>query len=730
MTDVFGTEISPISRDARLRAAAYAGVLAAYWAAAGRDPLTPLQLVLFAAAGAWSLGFEHRFRKPFFSSPAKIGLIAVGSAIFVAFLTGNLRGTGDHFAGSISKFLFWNAIVFVLSRNKSEYDLWTLAIIELSLFMIAGAFVQPPEFLPLLVGAAGCFLYVFQRLAVLRCGPSGEAERGGLGLLVWTLLLSLEIGALIFVAFPRDTFRGHRFAGPGTRKPGAPEGEPVATHGARSGVPLDAEFMTLTSLERLKIDPRPVLRVRITDATDPQSGPVPPSETPYLRGAILDTYGNGRWERRFRKEERRDEDDRRIDGWTTLDRRPAPGRLIARQRIVTTGLSGDLSFCLPEPLRVEWKEARYDPEGIVFFAQPPREKVEYQIDSVLPLGEAGQLAGTEVEDSPGRYLQVPEGLTDLRRLARTLTEGLDGRVHARAARLRDHLMRDGGFAYRLDPFVPAEGRDPVEHFLFSRKQGFCTHFATALALLCRAAGVPARVATGFQLHSPQEDGSFLVKSSDAHAWVEVWFGPGWGWRAFDATPESGRGPGVPPPGDPVATLEKGRKPEEPFGPAGRWDRFVVEFDPALQGEALRDAARAVAMALSAAGRFLAAPRVAGAIAAAALLAGIVYLLLPRRQRNRLRQIAARFREPTRVNFYRDLLWALSLRGCRKPASMTGLEFAREATARLGDAGIGFVTEKFYQARYRGTPPTPDELRRIDEVIARLLKPAQGIPGHP
>ncbi|MBI3857701.1 MAG: hypothetical protein HY293_18625, partial [Planctomycetes bacterium] len=69
--------ISPLSRDRRIRLAAYAGMLAAYLAAVKSDPLTPFQLAFFLAAAGWSLAVEHRFRKPFFSAPIKIGLIAV-----------------------------------------------------------------------------------------------------------------------------------------------------------------------------------------------------------------------------------------------------------------------------------------------------------------------------------------------------------------------------------------------------------------------------------------------------------------------------------------------------------------------------------------------------------------------------------------------------------------------------------------------------------------------------
>lgn len=713
-------EIAPISRDRRARAAAYAGALSAYLAAAHGDPFTPFQVALFAAAAAWSLAFEARFRRFFFSSPIKIGLIVVGSAIFVAFVTGSAHGSGAQFANSVARFLFWNVVVFVLSRNKSEYDLWTLAIIELSLFMISGAFIQPPAFVPLLLASAGCFLYTFQRVAVLRCGPAGEADRGGLGLTLWTLLFVLEAGAVVFIAFPRKIFREDpkKEGRKEERLPAPPPGDPVATGGERTGIPRQSEFMTLTHFERLKVDSRPVLRIRITT---PDGRPVPPEQTLYLRGAVLDTYENGRWRASFDRQERRDADDGAEDGWTTVERHPPAGRPTVLQHIRATPLAGDLSFSLPDPVRVRWREARYDPAGILFFPAPPRELSEYDVESALmPMDVPRVPRGSP---APPRYLQFPDGLEPVRELARKL-EAREDRLHAKVSSFVRYLMRNG-FSYKLGPFAPAGGKDPVEHFL-EKREGTCVHYASALALLCRAAGVPARIATGFQLSDPQEDGTFLVRNSDAHAWVEVWFGPEHGWRAYDATPPESRAPG--PLGDPVATVEGKKGGDAPPNSPSRWDRFIVDFNPAIQVKTAREALRAVAGAALSTLRFLVSASVAATLAALAAVAALAYLLLPVRQKNRLRQIASGFREPTSVDFYRDFLWVLARRGLRKAPWLTAVEFATQARQRFDDPGIDFVTDRFCLARYRATPPTPEERRRIDEIIERLRTSRPREPG--
>ena len=717
-------EITPISRDARVRLAAYAGMLCAYLAAVKNDPLTPFQLVFFGLAAAWSLGFEHRFRRPFFSPPIKIALIALGAAIFVVFVAGNVGGTTEHFANSIARFLFWNAIVFVLSRNKSEYDLWTLAIIELSLFMISGSFVQPPLFVPFLLASVTCLLYTFQRTALLRCGAAGEQQKGAWTVTGLTLMLVLEAAALLFIAFPRGAFRSDKPPDL-SRLEGSPPppGEPVATSGERTGIPKNPQYLDLTSYEKLKSEPRPVLRLRVRDLKDK---PVSPELTLYLRGAVHDTYENGKWKASFRKQDRHDAQDGRQDGWTELEKSPPPGRLIVRQQIVTKGLAGDLSFALPDPVRVQLPRAKYDASGTLFFASPPTDTIEYFVESAL-MPQDVPTSRKSAPPPPAPYLQLPPGLDLVRETARKQTEGVGAdQVHAKVSRLLQYLRRNG-FAYKLDAFVPAEGKDPAEHFL-QKRAGYCTHFATALALMCRASGVPARVATGFQLHDPGVDGSFLVRNSDAHAWVEVWFGPEHGWRSYDATPDHEPGPAPPAEGAAVASLDLKKPGEKDKEGPGRWDDFILSYDPKVQSEALGQAMTAVADALGAAGRAVASPVALGGLIGGIVIAVVAYLFLPKSQRHRLRQVFAGFRDQASVDFYRDFLWALSRRGIRKHPALTPREFAGQVRLTVKEEGIDFVTDKFYEAKYRGTPPTADERRRIEDVIQRLLRrPQKPVP---
>ena len=129
-------------------------------------------------------------------------------------------------------------------------------------------------------------------------------------------------------------------------------------------------------------------------------------------------------------------------------------------------------------------------------------------------------------------LQLPRGFNArTRRLAQEWAGslGTDAAIVQRALR----YFREEGFVYTLEP--PLLGRDSVDEFLFGSKRGFCEHYASSFVFLMRAAGLPARVVTGYQGGDINPvDQYMIVRQSDAHAWAEVWL-KGRGWVRFDPT---------------------------------------------------------------------------------------------------------------------------------------------------------------------------------------------------
>jgi hypothetical protein len=95
-------------------------------------------------------------------------------------------------------------------------------------------------------------------------------------------------------------------------------------------------------------------------------------------------------------------------------------------------------------------------------------------------------------------------------------------------------LRSSRFTYDTEVGAPPIGQDPLSYFLFDSRRGYCVHFASAMAVLARAAGLPARVAGGY-VTGTLVNGAYQVTGKDAHTWPEIFFA-GTGWVPFEPTP--------------------------------------------------------------------------------------------------------------------------------------------------------------------------------------------------
>jgi len=174
------------------------------------------------------------------------------------------------------------------------------------------------------------------------------------------------------------------------------------------------------------------------------------------------------------------------------------------------------------------ERARLTFDGQLLAGQPVRTRLRYDVKSVINPAPRP----TEPRGALARALRLPPGFNP-----RTLE--LAAGWHAASASDAEILargldfMRNGRFSYTLEPALL--GSDSVDEFLFQTKEGFCEHFASSFAFLMRAAGVPARVVTGYQGGDLNPvDQIITVRQSDAHAWTEV-FIEGRGWVQVDPT---------------------------------------------------------------------------------------------------------------------------------------------------------------------------------------------------
>jgi transglutaminase-like putative cysteine protease len=159
----------------------------------------------------------------------------------------------------------------------------------------------------------------------------------------------------------------------------------------------------------------------------------------------------------------------------------------------------------------------------------------YRADSLVPVfGEAdlraaGQGYPAWVVDA---YLELPDTVPDrVLALARDLT-ATEPTPYDRALAIERYLRQ---FPYTLDLPAPPVDQDLVDYFLFDVRRGYCDYYASAMVVLARAAGLPARLVTGYATGTYDEAESQVVVTQDqAHTWVDVYF-PGYGWVEFEPT---------------------------------------------------------------------------------------------------------------------------------------------------------------------------------------------------
>jgi protein-glutamine gamma-glutamyltransferase len=135
------------------------------------------------------------------------------------------------------------------------------------------------------------------------------------------------------------------------------------------------------------------------------------------------------------------------------------------------------------------------------------------------------------------YLQLPALDPRVRSLA-TQIAGSSANNFDQAAAVEKYLRTHYGYTLQLPRTSTS---DPLANFLFERRQGHCEYFASAMTVMLRTLGIPARVVNGFRSDEFNDlTANYVVRAKDAHAWVEAFF-PGYGWQTFDPTPAGNAG---------------------------------------------------------------------------------------------------------------------------------------------------------------------------------------------
>ena len=210
---------------------------------------------------------------------------------------------------------------------------------------------------------------------------------------------------------------------------------------------------------------------------------------------------------------------------------------------------GRLLYAAGEPLAADrpYRALLRDAHDLAALETAQRTE-EYTILSAVPaVGEAAlREAGQEYPDWVlERYLQLPPLPARVTDLARQLVAEAET-PYDQAAAIESYLRT---IPYTLDVEQPPAEQDVVDYFLFDLRQGYCDYYATAMVVLARSVGLPARLAVGYAPGRYDEEGGFFeVTGEQAHSWVEVYF-PRYGWIPFEPTAARGtferRDPGRP-----------------------------------------------------------------------------------------------------------------------------------------------------------------------------------------
>ncbi len=269
-----------------------------------------------------------------------------------------------------------------------------------------------------------------------------------------------------------------------------------------------SDTMTPGSVSELVNDSNLAMRVRFTDDTTALQ-----SQDLYWRGLVLEDFDGRTWSRSNRLQ---------------FDLDPVPTQASRQLKYLVT-LEPDRQFWLYGLHQAYSSRAQTyrDARGMLVTADMVRQRIRYSVTSILPPPELR----LDVE-SRQRNLALP---ADSNPQTRQWIGNLRAR-HENDRELSAAVMRyfsDEAFFYTLTPTRTTEAQ--IDDFLFNTREGFCEHYAGALTFVLRAAGIPARVVTGYQGgdFNPITD-HWTVYQYNAHAWVEAWF-PGSGWERLDPT---------------------------------------------------------------------------------------------------------------------------------------------------------------------------------------------------
>jgi transglutaminase-like putative cysteine protease len=328
------------------------------------------------------------------------------------------------------------------------------------------------------------------------------------------------------------------------------------------------------------------------------------------------------------------------------------------------------------------------------------------------------------------YLQLPAMDPRIARQAKSVTGSITSR-YAQARALEEYLRSH--YAYSLTLRTTPDGKDPLAMFLFDARAGHCEYFASALTVMLRQIGIPARLINGFRVGEYNSIGNnWTVRKYHAHSWVEAYFPP-YGWIEFDSTPIE---PASPRTGFGQMLLDL----RDAIGLW--WWEGIVNYDSPKQYGVLNTLFSAVDRVLNGIENIWASAKekwrsvatlthlpfrtpgfvekwilwMPGLLIAVSILIGPVRIRIFRKARRLL------YRNNRRIiasSFYAEALHLLRSHGIKRSRELTPMEFALSLDNQLVSTSFLALTHMYYAARF-GYPDRPFSHEEAQSLI-RLLR---------
>ena len=459
-----------------------------------------------------------------------------------------------------------------------------------------------------------------------------------------------------------------------------------------------------------------VMRIRVTGSR------IPVGHRWYWRGAAFNYYDGKSWSTSRQGTSFLSQDSSNSFFVSPDDNNPAT---VVKQEIYLTPIDSGVIFGQYRIVKIEGNffSVSRDANGTLTGMGRPE---HYDVYSQLNIFSPEQLKTRQVSYSENilrHYTKLSARNPEIESLAQQITAGATT-VYDRAALVQSYLEKN--YQYTTTD-LPRSETDPVSHFLFKKKMGHCEYFATAMVLLLRHVKIPSRLVNGFLEGEYNEIGEFYtVRQSDAHSWVEVYFGNGL-WIQFDPSPRSVAGPGG---GRSIWEIINPRKIFDSI--SFFWDRYILIFSAQDQIDVLstiRERYRKLNETLREKSSNATNPQVWWRsmwkqnrilLVSFGLLPVLIYFAI-RFYKARKRKLEL-IRSP--ILFYQEMLTLLQQKGFVKPIAATPFEFARQVTPVLpapSNEDVASLTDLFYKARFGNYALTPDDQAFVETALLRLQR---------